>query len=100
MFRTNVAENEGMLFVLPYPYQNGFWMKNCFVPLSLAYIDRSGVIQEIHDLEPQNTNSIPPQSNDIQFGLETSRGWFERNKIHPGMRIVTERGNLPDVFLR
>src|SRR5439155_6780696 len=48
MFRTNMAENEAMLFVLPYVEQASFWMKNCPLPLSVAYIDTAGVIQEIH----------------------------------------------------
>ena len=57
MFRTNLAENAGMLFVLPMPQQASFWMKNCPLPLSAAYIDPEGVILEIHDLQPHNTNS-------------------------------------------
>src|SRR5436190_14067627 len=58
MFRTNMAENEGMLFVFPVPHQAAFWMKNCPLPLSAAYIDPDGVIQEIHPLQPFNTNAI------------------------------------------
>ena len=29
MFRTNMAENAGMLFVFPVPHRASFWMKNC-----------------------------------------------------------------------
>ena len=75
MFRTNLAENAGMLFPLPYSQSASFWMKNCPLPLSIAYIDPDGVIQEIHDLEPQNTNSVVSASNNIRFALETPRGW-------------------------
>lgn len=100
MFRTNIAENAGMIFVLEYPYRNGFWMKNCFIPLSLAYIDSKGVIREIHDLEPQNTNSVPVNSDDIQFALETSRGWFARHHISTGALVRTEKGSLRETFFR
>src|SRR5262249_13848116 len=54
MFRTNMPENAGMLFPLPYTQPAAFWMKNCPLPLSAAYIDPEGVIQEIHDLRPFN----------------------------------------------
>src|SRR5215467_2418735 len=40
MFRTNMAENEAMIFVLPYEQQPRFWMPNCPLPLSVAYINR------------------------------------------------------------
>src|SRR5689334_18418827 len=58
MFRTNVVEGEGMLFVFPETHRASFWMKNTLIPLSAAYIGSDGVIQEIHELEPQNTNSV------------------------------------------
>src|SRR5262245_10530622 len=42
MFRTNLAENEAMLFVFPVPHRTSFYMKNTTVPLSAAYIDPEG----------------------------------------------------------
>src|SRR5262245_45537375 len=39
MFRTNMAENEAMIFVLPYAQQATFWMANCPYALSVAYIN-------------------------------------------------------------
>jgi hypothetical protein len=52
MFRTNVTDESAMLFVLPEPIRapNGFWMTNCPVSLSAAYIGPDGVIEEIHHL--------------------------------------------------
>ena len=99
MYRTNVAESEGMLFVLPYTQQGAFWMKNCFVPLSIGYIDPEGTIQEIHDLVPNNTNTVFSQSANIRFALEVSQGWFDRNRVATGMVIRTERGSLSETFL-
>jgi len=98
MFRTNLAENAGMLFPLPYSQSASFWMKNCPLPLSIAYIDPDGVIQEIHDLEPQNTNSVVSASNNIRFALETPRGWFDRHQVRTGMVVRTESGSLMKTF--
>jgi uncharacterized membrane protein (UPF0127 family) len=97
MFRTNMAETESMLFVMR-PHRAGFWMKNCTVPLSVAYINPEGIIREIHDLQPHNTNSVVAAFDDIQFALETPQGWFQRHQIREGMTVRTERGALLDTF--
>ena len=100
MFRTNLAENEGMIFVLPTTQQAGFWMKNCPLPLSVAYLDPDGVIQEIHDLQPHNTNTVSSAADNIRFALETPQGWFNRHNIREGTTVRTERGSLTETFYR
>jgi uncharacterized membrane protein (UPF0127 family) len=94
MFRTNLTESDGMLFVFPYPQKVGFWMKNTTVPLSCAYINAEGRIEEIHQLEPLSTQSVMSASGNIQFALETSQGWFERNAVKTGMVVRSENGDL------
>jgi len=98
MLRTNLAENAGMFFPLPMTQRASFWMKNCPLPLSAAYIDPDGVIQEIHDFQPHNTNAVISASYHIRFVLETPRGWFERHNVRRGMLIRSERGTLMDTF--
>lgn len=100
MFRTNLAENAGMLFVFSVPHRASFWMKNCPLPLSAAYIDPEGVILEIHDLQPHNTNSVVASSEQVQFVLEANQGWFGRHHVTPGMVVRTERGPLMETFFR
>jgi uncharacterized membrane protein (UPF0127 family) len=94
MFRTNMADNTGMLFALPYTQQAQFWMKNCPLPLSAAYIDPEGIIQEIHDLRPHNTNIVFSASDNIRFVLESPQGWFEKHLIGTNVAVATERGSL------
>ena len=98
MFRTNLAENAGMLFAFPAPHRASFWMKNCPLPLSAAYIDPEGVILEIHDLQPHNTNSVAASSEQVQFVLETNQGWFGRHHVTTGMVVRTEHGPLRETF--
>jgi uncharacterized membrane protein (UPF0127 family) len=100
MFRTNLAENAGMLFVFPMPHRASFWMKNCPLPLSAAYIDPEGVILEIRDLKPHDTNSVVASSDQVQFVLETSQGWFQRHKVTAGTVVRTEHGSLVETFSR
>jgi uncharacterized protein len=98
MFRTNMAENETMLFDLHEPGPTKFWMPNCPLPLSVAYINPEGVIEEIHDLQPFDTNFVYSVSSNIQFALETRQGWFQRHGIGPGVAMRTERGTLKQTF--
>jgi uncharacterized membrane protein (UPF0127 family) len=100
MFRTNMAESEGMIFDLGPPQRAHFWMKNCYVPLSVAYIDPDGAILEIHDLQPQNTNTVDSVSDDVTYALEMRQGWFQRHNIQPGVVVRSERGSLAETFGR
>jgi len=98
MFRTNLDENAGMLFHLPFPQQASFWMANCPLPLTIAYIDPQGVIVEIHEMHPNDTNGVVAQSQNILFALEVNQGWFARHHIEPGTIIRSEKGTLRETF--
>ena len=100
MFRTNVAENEAMLFVFGAPQRASFWMKNCVIPLSCAYIDTDGVILETHDMKPHDETPIVANSENIRFVLETRQGWFERNHVSAGTVVRTEHGSLAETFFK
>jgi uncharacterized membrane protein (UPF0127 family) len=98
MWRTNMAEDESMLFPFPVPHRTSFYMKNTYVPLSAAYIDPEGVIQEIHDLKPLDEASVPAASDNIQYVLEVKQGWFKRHNITTGTLVRTQQGELKKTF--
>jgi len=98
MFRTNMLDNEAMLFVFPGPDSKNFYMRNCVVALSAAYIAPDGSIVEIVDLQPGDERGVQSQSNNIQFVLEVRQGWFQRHNVSPGTVIRTERGSLLQTF--
>jgi uncharacterized protein len=100
MYRTNIQDTDSMLFVLPAPQRASFWMMHCPESISAAYISPDGVIQEIHHLEKNDTNAVLAATENIQFVLETSDGWFARHNVSTGMIVRTERGSLADTFLR
>jgi uncharacterized protein len=87
MFRKNLAPGSGMLFVMREPERAAFWMKNTTLPLSVAYINQSGMILEIHDLEPLNEKPVPSAFSSIAYALEMEQGWFAKNRILAGDRI-------------
>ncbi|HEU0011253.1 MAG TPA: DUF192 domain-containing protein [Verrucomicrobiae bacterium] len=96
MFRTNMLEDEGMLFVLPFAQQASFYMKNTRVPLTVAYIDVDGRILELHDLRPLDETPIYAHTARVLYVLEMKQGWFARKGVVPGVTIVTEKGPLKD----
>jgi uncharacterized membrane protein (UPF0127 family) len=100
MFRTNMLENEAMLFVFPNAAPRSFYMRNCFVPLSGAYISPSGEILQIIDMKPHDETGIPSHSDNVQFVLEVPQGWFKRHHVGVGAIVRTERGSLQETFLQ
>lgn len=98
MFRTEMAENEGMLFIFGRPHRASFWMKNTLIPLSCAYIDPEGKILEIHDMQPLNEAPIEAASDRVQYVLEMKQGWFERNGVGVGTVVRTERGTFAQTY--
>ena len=98
MFRTNLPPGEAMLFVFGDADRRAFWMKNCLVPLSAAYLDPEGVIREIHDLLPGDTNSVPTDSRHIQYVIEVNQGWFSQQGLRAGTIVRTEKGTLRETF--
>lgn len=83
MFRKKLGENEGMLFVYGEEEILSFWMKNTPIPLSIAFINKSGRIVDIQDMEPFSLKTHV-SAYPAQFALEVNRGWFKQNGIGIG----------------
>lgn len=98
MFRTEMAENEGMLFVFSQPHRTSFYMKNTKIPLNVAYIDGEGTILELHELKPLDETPVEAKSDRVQFVLEMNKGWFDRHNVKVGSIITCETGKLRDAF--
>ena len=87
MFRTEMGENEGMLFVMDEPGPASFWMKNTLISLSIAYVNQTGMILEIYEMQPNDETAIQSRFSTIAYALEMPGGWFQRQGIKPGARI-------------
>ena len=98
MFRKEMGENEGMLFVFGKPHRTSFYMKNTLLPLHVAYLDSEGTILELHELEPLNETPVEAASENVQFVLEMNKGWFTRHNVAVGSIITCEAGKLLHAF--
>ncbi len=86
MNRFSLKPNTGMLFVFSEPSQQLFWMKNTYVPLSIAFIDEDGRILNIEDMAPQ-TETTHPSRGPAMYALEMKKGWFADRGIAAGDRV-------------
>jgi uncharacterized membrane protein (UPF0127 family) len=87
MFREKLSPDSGMLFVMPRPDRAGFWMKNTLIPLSIAFMDQTGTILEIHDMKPHDEKTVQSVFPNVAYALEMEQGWFAKAGVHPGERI-------------
>ena len=87
MFRNSLPENQGMLFVLGPAEQASFWMKNTKIPLSIAFIDGSAVVREVHDMQPFEERTTRSATDTICYALEVNQGWFQKHHVDPGAKV-------------
>ena len=86
MFRKSLGPNEGMLFVFDETTTHCMWMKNTFVPLSVAFLDDRARVINIADMTPHSEESHCA-TRPARYALEMERGWFAARGVGPGSEI-------------
>jgi uncharacterized membrane protein (UPF0127 family) len=87
MYRSEMPQNEGMLFVFQAPSKQCFWMKNTILPLTAAFVADDGSIVNLEDMKPQTTDShcsLKP----VRYVLEMNQGWFGKKGLRAGSKLV------------
>lgn len=87
MFRTELGDNEGMIFPSEVPQQRSFWMKNTPLSLDIIFIGTDGRILNVAaNTTPYSLDSVT--SNGIASGvLELRAGRAKALGIVPGDRV-------------
>jgi uncharacterized membrane protein (UPF0127 family) len=86
MYRTELPQPNGMLFVFDTPALHCFWMKNTQLPLSIAFLADNGSVINVVDMQPQTLVSHCPLKP-VRYALEMNQGWFDKRAIKPGFRL-------------
>ena len=86
MGRTRLPANGGMLFIFDDVGQHCFWMRNTPLPLSIAFIDDTGRIANLADMQPY-TEALHCPITAIRYALEIEQGGFATRGITPGARV-------------
>ncbi|HYC57245.1 MAG TPA: DUF192 domain-containing protein [Candidatus Binatia bacterium] len=88
MWRKEMAEDAGMLFVFDEDEQRSFWMRNTPLPLDIIYIRGDGFIDSIAaGTRPYSEESIPSKGP-ARFVLEVNAGWSKRHGVRPGDKVT------------
>lgn len=90
MHRASLPADTGMLFVFDSVSRPCFWMKNTPLPLTIAFIDRNGLIVNMADMQPYSQISHCP-TGPVIYALEMEQGWFANKGIEAGAHVA----NLP-----
>ena len=87
MFRRDMPQNEGMLFIFEQAALQCFWMKNTLLPLTAAFVADDGSIVNLANMKPQTLESHC-SAKPVRYVLEMNQGWFAKKGIKPGHRLV------------
>ncbi len=86
MYRKEMPQFEGMLFVFQNPTKQCFWMKNTDLPLTAAFVADDGTIVNLEDMKPQTTDSHC-STKPVRYVLEMNQGWFAKKGLKSGAKL-------------
>lgn len=89
MNRKNIPDGTGMLFVFEKDQVLRFWMKNTPHPLTIAYIDSTGTITDILDMEPFDLSDVS-SSRSVRYALEVPQGWYKKAGVSTGDKVFID----------
>ncbi|HEX5035928.1 MAG TPA: DUF192 domain-containing protein [bacterium] len=90
MFRKELAEGRGMLFVFPSETHNAFWMKNTLIPLDMIFAKQEKIVSIIQNAVPLDEKLLQPDAG-YTMTLEVPGGYVSRHGIHVGDRFEWKR---------
>lgn len=89
MQRDSLAADHGMIFVYQGTVTTAFWMKNTYIPLSIAFVSSEHRIVDIQDMDPRSEVLHHP-AQPYRYAIEANRGFYENNGIRVGDSIRLE----------
>jgi uncharacterized membrane protein (UPF0127 family) len=90
MFRTNVAEDDGMLFDWGFPRSSQMWMRNTLVSLDMVFINADGTIRAIVENTTPRSLAVIDSRGPVRATLELAAGTTARLDIRVG-DVVKQR---------
>jgi uncharacterized protein len=89
MYREQLNESSGMLFIFNDPTIRYFWMKNTLIPLDIIFIDENKSIINIEDAIPCKNDPCSTYSSKrgAKYVLEVNQGYCLMNGIKEGDKI-------------
>jgi uncharacterized membrane protein (UPF0127 family) len=90
MWRSQLPEGTGMLFIFPAEVVQSFWMRNTLVPLDMLFIDRKlRVVGVVQWAEPRTLSPRTVERPSL-YVLEVPGGWASRHGVRSGAQVELE----------
>lgn len=91
MYRDQMDEKQGMLFIFPDETFRSFYMKNTRIPLDIIFIDSNNTIVSFqNNAKPFDETSLPSEAP-AKYVLEINAGLSEAWGLEKGDRITFEK---------
>ena len=91
MYRRDLPELHGMLFLFPREEPLSFWMKNTPLPLDIIFINTAHTIVSIAQNTTPFSEKPLPSGSPAQFVLEVNGGFCRRHGVAVGDRVEFAR---------
>lgn len=91
MYRAQMPEDRGMLFLMSKRRVQTFWMKNTCIPLDMMFVDDDGTIVGIYENVPPMTRHSRAVACESRWVLETNAGWARRHGVKAGQKLILPR---------
>ncbi|MCS6913308.1 MAG: DUF192 domain-containing protein [Myxococcales bacterium] len=88
MFRRELPEGRGMLFLFPRAEVRRFWMKNTLIPLDILFLDEKLRVVSIEENTAPHDETGRGPDEPVQYVLEVPAGYARRHGIGPGARAA------------
>jgi uncharacterized membrane protein (UPF0127 family) len=90
MNRHTLAPDAGMAFLFDQPVREGFWMRDTFIPLSIAFWGPDDRIAAILEMTPCGTGPCPISTSPSPYvgAAEANAGWFAAHGVRVGDRVL------------
>ncbi|MBC8495201.1 DUF192 domain-containing protein [archaeon] len=90
MYREELGEYSGMLFIFPDEIERTFWMKNTLIPLDMIFIDSNMKIVKIVQAKPciKDPCEHYPSERAAMYVLEVNKGFSESHGIKEGNIVL------------
>jgi hypothetical protein len=87
MYRTKLADTEGMLFLHDSPREVRMWMRNTYIPLDMVFIKADGTVHRIAERAEPLSDTVIASEGDVAAVLELNGGAAERLGLKPGDQV-------------
>ena len=87
MYRKDLSNTDGMLFIWKNEDRRCMWMKNTYIPLDLGFFREDLTLIEVRDLSPRSLESVC-SSEPAKYALELPKGWFSSHNIKNNSKLV------------